>query len=118
MRIAGSPDALPAITSAWREQYGGPADGPGQVGEAHLVATPGQVGRDQIPGCAPHQRAMNEQQPGTHALFVSTPATPTRPPPHGSNARSGLQTRPAEQPTEYRSVDTACQVLGSANYRT
>ena len=25
MRIAGSPQALPAITPAWREQYGGPA---------------------------------------------------------------------------------------------
>jgi len=24
---------------------------------------------------------MNEQQPGTHALFVSTSTTPTRPPP-------------------------------------
>jgi hypothetical protein len=25
MRIVGPPDALPAITSAWRGQYGGPA---------------------------------------------------------------------------------------------
>ena len=31
-----------------------------------------------------HQRAMNEQQPGSHALFVSTSTTPARPPPHGS----------------------------------
>jgi hypothetical protein len=49
-------------------------NGAGQVGDAHLVAAPSQVGRDQIPGCAPDQRAMNKQQPGSHALFVS--ATP------------------------------------------
>jgi hypothetical protein len=34
-----------------------------EVGDAHLVATPHQASGDQIPGCTPDQRAMNEQQP-------------------------------------------------------
>lgn len=36
-----------------------------------LVNCLSQVGRDQIPACAPHQRAMNEQQLINHALFAS-----------------------------------------------
>jgi len=54
-------------------------DEPSQVGDAHPVATPGQPGGDQIPGGAPDQRAMNQQQPTTHALFVSTFTTPAPP---------------------------------------
>ena len=46
-------------------------DSAGKVGNAHLVATPGQVSRDQIPGRAPDQRTMNKQKSGSHAQFVS-----------------------------------------------
>jgi len=42
-----------------------------KVRDAYLVASAGQVSRDQIPGCATHQRAMNEQQPTSHGQFVS-----------------------------------------------
>ena len=64
------------VGRAWCEQYGGPAATvPVRSGPPTWVPMPGQVSRDQIPGDAPHQRAINQQQPGTHAPFVSTPAS-------------------------------------------
>jgi hypothetical protein len=83
MRIAGVADALLAITWAWREQYGAPAATvPVRSGDAHRVATPGQARGGQIPGGAAGQRAMNQQQQTTHALFASTLTTPASPPHH------------------------------------
>lgn len=49
-------------------------DSASKVRDAQFAATPGQVSRDQIPRRATGQRAMDEQQPSSHALFVS--ATP------------------------------------------
>ena len=46
-------------------------DRPRQAGDAHLPAAPGQVSRNQVPGRRPDKRTMNEQHPGSHALFVS-----------------------------------------------
>jgi hypothetical protein len=77
MRIAGGLDALRAIAWAWRKQIWRPRRGrASEVGDAHLVAAPGQISGGQIPGCAPGRRAMNEQQPVTHALLVSTLTAP------------------------------------------
>ncbi len=42
-------------------------DRAGQVRDAHLIAPPGQVRRHQVPAGAPHQRAMNQQHPSSHA---------------------------------------------------
>src|ERR1035437_2027971 len=38
-----------------------------QVRDTPLPPAPVQVSGDQIPGSRPHQRTMNEQQPGNHA---------------------------------------------------
>jgi hypothetical protein len=94
MRTAGWSDALLAITWAWRAIRRPRRDRASEVGDAHLIAALGQVSGDQIPGCAPDQRAMNEQQPTTHALFVSTLTMPAPLPPHGTACRSGVQSLP------------------------
>jgi hypothetical protein len=71
----GPPGRAPPYHLGLAYTVGRPSrDRAGQVRDAHLVAPPGQVTRHQVPALAPHQRAMNQQHPSSHAPFVS--ATP------------------------------------------
>jgi hypothetical protein len=63
------------------------SDRAGKVRDAHLVARSGQVSRHQIPARGPHQRAMNQQHPSSHAPFVSA----TRPYPAGRVERRSVK---------------------------
>ena len=71
----GAPGRAPTYHLGLAYTVGRPSrDRAGQVRDAHLVAPPGQVTRHQIPALAPHQRAMNQQHPSSHApIRISHP---------------------------------------------
>ena len=65
-------------------------DSASKVGDAQIAAIAGQVSRDQIPRGATDQRAVDQQQPSSHALFVSAaPDTLAGPPTGCHNPRQG-----------------------------